>query len=52
MKKYNIELDDDLSNIYEDIAKMNQKRVEDCLEIILDRAIRTMLKRAADDDQK
>ena len=42
MKKYVIELDDDLSNVYEDIAKMNNKKVEECLCIILDRVIRTM----------
>ena len=29
MKKYVIELDDDLSNVYEDIAKMNNKKVEE-----------------------
>ena len=43
MKKYVIELDDDLSNVYEDIAKMNNKKVEECLCIILDHVIRTML---------
>ena len=43
MKKYEIELSDDLSTIYEDIAKMNKKKVEDCLAIILERVIRTML---------
>ena len=41
MKKYVIELDDDFSNVYEDIA--NNKKVEECLGIILDRVIRTML---------
>ena len=45
MKKYTIELNDELSVIYEDIAKMNQKDVEDCLVIILERVIRTMLNR-------
>lgn len=43
IKKYEIELSDDLSTIYEDIAKMNKKKVEDCLAIILERVIRTML---------
>lgn len=52
MKKYRIELSEDLSVIYEDIAKMNQKKVEDCLVIILDRAIRTMIRREAEDDKE
>lgn len=43
MKKYAIELSDELSCIYEDIAKMNKKKVEECLSIILERVIRTML---------
>ena len=43
MKKYTIELNDELSVIYEDIAKMNKRTVEDCLTIILERVIRTML---------
>lgn len=51
MKKYDIELSDKLSAIYEDIARLNQKNV-DCLAIILGRVIHTMLKKAADDDQK
>ena len=42
MKKYVIELDDDLSNVYEDIAKMNNKKVEECLCIILYGVIRKM----------
>ncbi len=44
MKEYTIALTDELAVIYEDIAKMNQKDVEDCLVIILERVIRTMLK--------
>ena len=44
MKKYIIELNDDLSAIYEDIAKMNNKPVEEALRIILKRVIETMLK--------
>ena len=43
MKTYEVTLSEDLSTIYEDIAKMNQKDVEDCLVIILERVIRTML---------
>ncbi len=43
MKKYTIEISDELSIIYEDIAKMNKKNVEDCLSIILERVIHTML---------
>ena len=43
MKKYTIELSDELSCIDEDIAKMNKKKVEECLPIILERVIRTML---------
>lgn len=43
MKKYAIVLNDELSTIYEDIAKMNKKSVEECLSIILERVIYTML---------
>ena len=43
VKSYTIELTDELSVIYEDIAKMNEKKVEDCLVIILERVIRTMI---------
>ena len=43
MKKYTIELNDELSVIYEDIAKMNEKSIEESLSIILERVIRTML---------
>ena len=43
MKKYAIELNDELSVIYEDIAEMNEKSVEESLSIILERVIRTML---------
>lgn len=52
MKSYKIELTDDLSTIYEDIAQMNNKTVEESLAIILDRVIRTMLKHAAADEQE
>ena len=44
MKKYMIELDENLSNIYEDIAKINHKSVEETLQIILKRIIETMTK--------
>lgn len=50
MKKYDIELSDKLSAIYEDIARLNQKNV-DCLAIILGRVIHTML-HAPDDNKK
>ena len=43
MRKFVVELSDDLSVIYVDIAKMNKKKVEECLAIILERVIRTML---------
>lgn len=43
MKKYTIELSDELSVIYEDIAKMNEKSIEESLSIILERVIHTML---------
>ena len=36
MKKYTIELSDELSVIYEDIAEMNEKSVEESLSIILE----------------
>jgi len=44
MKKYVVELDDDLSNIYEDIAKLNNMPTGKALQIILKRVIETMLK--------
>ena len=37
MKKYVIELEDDLAAIYEDIAKMNKKSTEEALQFILKR---------------
>ena len=43
MKRYVIELTDDLSYIYEDIARVNKKAVEECLSLILERVIRTMI---------
>ncbi len=44
MSSYVIELSEDLSRIYEDIAKLNHKKTEECLSIILERVIRTMLR--------
>ena len=43
VKSYVIELTDELPVIYEDIAKMNKKKVEDCPAIILERVIRTRI---------
>lgn len=43
MKHYRVVLSDDLSNIYEDIARVNKKKVEECLSIILERVIRTIV---------
>lgn len=43
MKRYIVELTDDLSCIYEDIARMNGNRVEECLSIVLEKVIRTMI---------
>lgn len=43
MKEYKVVLSDDLSAIYEDIAKMNQKTVEESLAIVLERVIHTLL---------
>lgn len=44
MKKYTIVLDDELSAIYEDIAKMNRKPVEEALQLVLKRVIDSLLK--------
>lgn len=43
MKTYRVKLSEDLSSIYEDIAKVNHKSTEECLSIILERVLRTML---------
>lgn len=48
MKKYNIELSNKLSTIYEDIAKMNNKSIEESLQIILKKVIDTLLSHSAD----
>ena len=47
MKSCQVELSDELYAIYEDIAKWNHKPLEECLSIVLDRVIRTMLKQNA-----
>ena len=52
MKRYVIELRDDLAAIYEDIALMNHKTVEESLAIVLERVIRTMLNRSWPDEKK
>lgn len=44
MKRYTITLSDGLSSVFEDVARLNQKPVEDCLAIILERVIRTMIR--------
>ena len=44
MKSCQVELSDELYAIYEDIARLNHKPLEECLSIVLDRVIRTMLK--------
>lgn len=49
MKSYTVELTDELSYIYEDIAKINKKKVEECIAIILDRVIRTMVNQTGND---
>lgn len=48
MKKYTIELNDDLSAVYEDIANMNHKSTEEALQIILKRVIETMLQESSE----
>lgn len=39
MKKYTIILSDDLSAVYEDIAKMSRVSTEECLQNVLDKVI-------------
>lgn len=43
IKKYIIEMEDDLATIFEDIARINHKETEEALQIILKRVIETML---------
>lgn len=50
MKTYTVELSDDLSCIYEDIARMNKRGVEERLTIILERIIRTLIKKSEHDE--
>lgn len=47
MKSCQVELSDELYAIYEDIARLNHKPLEECLSIVLDRLIRTVLKHNA-----
>jgi len=48
MKRYTIKLNDDLSTIYEDLAKMNKKSTEETIQIILKKVIDTLLAHGAD----
>ena len=48
MKKYTIELSNELSTIYEDIAQMNNKSIEESLQIILKKVIETLLSHTRD----
>ena len=48
IKRYTIELNDDLSIIYEDIAKMNKKSIEETLQIVLKKVIETLLRNSKD----
>ncbi|MDP4120055.1 MAG: hypothetical protein Q8876_03245 [Bacillota bacterium] len=48
MKKYTIELSDDLTTIYEDLARMNNKSTEETMQIILKKVIDTLLGHAQD----
>lgn len=48
MKKYEIELEDDLSVIYEDIAKINNKSPEESIQIILKKVIDTLIGKSSD----
>ena len=43
MKSCTVELSDELYGIYEDIAKVDHKPLSECLAIILERVIRTMV---------
>lgn len=52
MKKYIIELSDELSTIYEDIAKMSKKDVEEWIPIILEKVIRTLINQSNIDKGK
>jgi len=43
MKKYTIELNDDLATIYEDLAVMNNKSTEESIQNMLKRVIDILL---------
>ena len=49
MKKYTIELPDDLSIIYEDIAAYHQTSIEAAIQIVLTNVVETILKRHPDE---
>ena len=49
MKSYTIELTDELSTIYEDIAKTRSKSTEETLQLILKRVIESMLEKLTAD---
>jgi len=51
MKQYLIEINDDLSAIYEDIAKMSTMPVEEVMRRILKKVIETMLRDTAEPNQ-
>lgn len=51
MKSCTVELSDELYAIYEDIAKLNDKPLAECLSIILERVIRTMLRPTEPDER-
>ena len=44
MKKFTIELDNDLAAVYEGIAKINHTSTEEALQTILKRVIETIVK--------
>jgi len=43
MKKYTIELPDDIAEVYENIARVNKTPTEESLQIILKKVIKTLL---------
>jgi len=46
MKTYTINVDEELTAIYEDITKFNNKSIEETLQVILKRVVDTLLKGA------
>jgi len=51
VKKHTIELEDDLSTIYKDIAKMNHKTTEEVMQITLKNAINSLLSKCGQPDE-